>query len=118
MIFGRMRRAATGGNRLGDQAVHLFPAFATQANNELVRLLGIREGLVDQRLEQGFGRQHGLDGALDNMHERRIFAAESGVEGKAERRKEGLGFFEILHGQVEDDLLLHGGSLRWVDGCR
>jgi hypothetical protein len=111
MVLGRMWDAATRGNGLGDQAVHLFPAFTTQANDDFICFSCIRDRLVDQGLKEGFGRQHGLDGAIDDVHESCVLSAKSGNEGKAESGKESLRFVQVLHGQVEDDLFVHGVSL-------
>jgi hypothetical protein len=115
VVLRRMRRAAAGGDGLGDDGVDLFPALAAQADDELIGFLCIRDGLVDQRLEEWLGRQHGLDGVADDVHECRVLAAKSVIESKAERGKEGLGLFQVLHWQVEDDLFVHGVSLVRVD---
>src|SRR5471032_2770845 len=120
VVLRWMRYAATSGGGLGDQAVHFFPAFATQANDHFIGFPGIRERLVDQGLEEGFACQHGLDGVVDDVHEGRVLAAKPGIEGKAESGKEGPGFVQVLYWQVEDDLFFHGVSLvkvEWAIGA-
>lgn len=108
MVLRRVRRTAAGGDSPGDEHVDFLPAFAARADDDFVGFLGLRERLADQGAEEGLGRQHGLDGIADDVHESRVLAAEAVVEGEAERGKEGLGPIEVFYRQIEDDLFVHG----------
>ena len=65
-----MRRSTACSDGLGDEGVDFFPAFAAQADDEFVRFLRLHHGFVNQALEERLGREHGLDGVADDVHER------------------------------------------------
>src|SRR5690242_21882480 len=76
MVLGRMRYASASGKGFGDQAVDLFPTLAIQADDNLVSFFRMHDRLVDERLEEGFRRQHDINGAFDDGDEGRVFVAE------------------------------------------
>jgi RpiR family carbohydrate utilization transcriptional regulator len=98
MVLGRVRRAAAGSDGPGDERVDFLPAFAAQADDDFIGFLCLCDGLADQGLEERLGRQHGLDGVADDIHECRVLAAEFVIEREAERGKEGFGFVQVFYG--------------------
>lgn len=91
------------------------PVFTAHVYDEFVGLFRVRERLVDQRLEKGFGCQHGVDAAVDDLHERCVLSAEFGIEGKAWSGKEGLGFSRPFSGRLRTiSLSLASPEVRWM----
>jgi len=85
----------------------------SQAGQHFGTRRGVGHGLFGEGLEVGFLQEHGVDVLADD-HAQGALITELRVEGEAEAGEECAGLADVLHRQVDVDLLMHGMSLFWV----
>lgn len=107
--------AAARGKRLGDEAVDLLAAFATEREQHLDRLARVadlfRREVPELRVR---GKHEG--NRIADMDARSAVAGERRVHREAKRGEEGRGPLEVGDREVDEDLPAHEYLLRRVEG--
>lgn len=104
VIGGLAVGGAAGGAGAADDLIHLLARVELQGQEHLVDLAGVRDPARGEVPEHLMAEQHRGEVRAE-VEARGAFTAEGRIQAEAERREEGGGGLDVLHGEIDEELL-------------